>query len=263
MSVAPLDMPVAPAPRMLFMQSRSLLLSYARVPAFSVTSLVLPVMFWLFFGLPYAHQTIKGGVSAGAYILCSFAAYAVSSMMVFNFGIGVATQRGQKTDLLQRATPLPAWISITATIVNALLFALVSVLLLILFAGLTGGVWLTAGTYLSLIGRVLLGSLPMIGLGMAIGYSAGPNAAPAITNLIYLPMAFASGLFVPAENLPDIVQKVTVYLPLYHYGQLAWDTVGGAGEPMWKAVAALVVWAVILFALAIRAYRLDQTRKFS
>ena len=52
-------------------------------------------------------------------------------------------------------------------------------------------------------------------------------------------------------------------ISMRYYGQLAWDTVGGASEPMWKAVAALVVWAVILFALAIRAYRLDQTRKFS
>jgi ABC-2 type transport system permease protein len=256
-------MEVAPAPRMLFMQSMSLLLNYIRIPAFSVTSLVLPLMFWLFFGLPRAHETMPGGISAGAYVLCSFAAYAVSSMMVFNFGIGVANNRGQKTDLLQRATPLPSWISIAATIVVALIFALVSVLLLILFAGVTGGVWLSTGVYLSLLGRVLLGSLPMIGLGMAIGYSAGPNAAPAITNLIYLPMAFASGLFLPPQYLPDVVQKVTVYLPLYHYGQLAWNTIGAGNEPLWRAVLGLVIWAVILFAAAIRAYRLDQTRKFS
>jgi ABC-2 type transport system permease protein len=263
MSVASVRMDVAPVPRMLFMQIKSLLMTYIRIPAFSVTSLALPLMFWLFFGLPNAHQTMQGGINAGAYVLCSFAAYAVSSMMVFNFGIGVANARGQKTDLLQRATPLPSWISIAATIVNALIFALTSVLLLILFAGVTGGVWLNAGTYLSLIGRVLLGSLPMIALGMAIGYSAGPNAAPAITNLIYLPMAFASGLFVPAQFLPDIVQKVTVYLPLYHYGQLAWDTIGGASEPIWKAILGLVIWAIILFAVAIRAFRLDQTRKFA
>ena len=263
MSVASVRMDVAPAPRMLFMQIRSQLIGYVRIPAFSVTSLALPLMFWLFFGLPNAHHTMSGGISAGAYVLCSFAAYAVSSMMVFNFGIGVANARGQKTDLLQRATPLPSWVSITANIVNALIFALTSVVLLILFAGATGGVWLNAGAYLSLIARVLLGSLPMIGLGMAIGYSAGPNAAPAITNLIYLPMAFASGLFVPAEFLPDVVQKVTVYLPLYHYGQLAWDTVGAASEPIWKAALGLLIWAVILFALAVRAYRLDQTRKFA
>jgi ABC-2 type transport system permease protein len=137
------------------------------------------------------------------------------------------------------------------------------VLLLLVFAGVTGGVWLNAGTYLSLIGRILLGSLPMIGLGMAIGYSAGPNAAPAVTNLIYLPMAFASGLFIPPQNLPDVVQKVTVFLPLYHYGQLAWDTIGGASEPLWRAVLGLLIWTVILFAAAVRAYRLDQTRKFS
>src|SRR5438445_150850 len=138
MSVASVRMDVAPASRMLFMQIRTQLIGYVRIPAFSVTSLVLPMMFWLFFGLPNAHQTMRGGMSARAY-----------------------------------------------------------------------------------------------------------------------------GLFVPAEFLPDVVQKITVYLPLYHYGQLAWDTIGAASEPIWKAALGLLIWAVILFALAVRAYRLDQTRKFA
>src|SRR6202022_2177759 len=51
MSVASVPMDVAPAPRMLFMQTRSLLVGYFRIPAFSATSLALPLMFWLFFGL--------------------------------------------------------------------------------------------------------------------------------------------------------------------------------------------------------------------
>ena len=78
-----------------------------RIPAFSVTIVALPVLFFTFFGLPYAKQTLPDGRSLGAYLVASFAAYSVGSVMVFGFGIGVAIERGQKVDLLMRATPLP------------------------------------------------------------------------------------------------------------------------------------------------------------
>lgn len=255
-------MDVASIPWMLWMQVKALFLNYVRIPAFSLTSVILPVMFFAFFGLPNVHHNING-VNVGQYLLCSFGAYAVSSMMMFNFGIGVATSRGQKTDLLQRATPLPAAVSIVASIIGALIFALISLVALILFAGLAGGVWMSPATYGSLVLRLILGALPILALGMAIGYSSGPNAAPAVVNLIYLPMAFASGLFIPANELPDFIQKITQYLPLYPYGQLAWGTIGAADWSTARSVLALTVWGVILFALAVRAYRLDQTRKFA
>ena len=98
---------VAPLGRMLLTQTWSELRIRWRIPAFSVTIVALPVLFFTFFGLPYAQQTLPDGTSLGAYLLASFAAYSVGSVMVFGFGIGVATERGLKVDLLMRATPLP------------------------------------------------------------------------------------------------------------------------------------------------------------
>lgn len=258
-----IPMDVAPAPRMLYMQARALLVGYLRTPAFSVTTIALPVMFFAFFGLPNASRKFEDGTSLAAYLLASMGAYAVSSVMVFSFGIGVATSRGQKIDLLQRATPLPAWVSIVATVVNAMVFALLALLTLFLFAFVAAGVRLDALSWLQLTFRLLLGALPLLALGMAIGYSSGPSAAPAVTNLVYLPLAFASGLFIPIEQMPDFVQRLGPFLPTYHYGQLAWDVVGHAAEPLGTAVMGLAVWGVVLFAMAARAYRLDEVRKFA
>jgi ABC-2 type transport system permease protein len=134
---------------------------------------------------------------------------------------------------------------------------------LFVFATLVGGVRLPFETWLNLTFRLLIGAVPLIGLGMAIGYVAGLNSAPAVTNLIYLPMSFASGLFIPIAQLPSIVQKIAPYLPTYHYGQLAWNAVGAPTEAMSTAVMALVIWSVVLFGLALRFIRLDQSRKFS
>jgi len=254
---------VAPVSRMLSNQVRAQLTAYWRSPAFSIFTIALPIIFFVFFGVSHVHDTFPHShVNVGAYLLGSFGAYAVSNAMVFNFGIGVAGERAQKIDLLQRAMPLPPLVPIAARVVSAMAFALMALLLLFGFAFLAG-VRMDALVWLNLAFRLLLGVLPLIGLGMAIGYGSGANAAPAVANLIYLPMSFASGLFVPLQELPDFVQKAAPYLPTYHYGQLAWNAIGSPTESMATAVLWLAGWTVLLFGLAARAYRLEQTRKFS
>ena len=104
----------------------------------------------------------------------------------------------------------------------------------------------------------------MAGLGMAIGYGAGPNVAPALTNAIYLPMTFLSGIFIPLAILPSGIRTVGSWLPTYHYAQLAWGAIGARNvESMLTAILWLVGWGVVLFILALRIYRLDQDKKFS
>ena len=100
---------VAPVLPMLLAQTRSELVARWRVPAFSVTSLALPILFYTFFALPFARQTFPNGVSVGAYLLASFAAYAVGSVMVYGFGINVAIERADRawsTDITY--VPMPS-----------------------------------------------------------------------------------------------------------------------------------------------------------
>jgi len=254
----------APMARMVWEQSRAQALNSLRVPAFSLATMLLPIMFFAFFGLPNVHNTIgKSSVSVGVYLMASFGAYAVSSAMVFNFGIGVAVARGQKLDLLQRAMPIPPGVAIAATVFNALLFALMALISLFAFATVVGGVHLPVIMWIDLTLRLLVGAVPLIGLGLAIGYAAGPNSAPAVANLIFVPLSFASGLFIPVAQLPGFIQKIAPYLPTYHYGQIAWNAIGAPSEAMSTAAIAIVVWTVVLFALALRFMQLDQKRKFS
>ena len=113
------------------------LLGLWRIPAFTISSLVLPVQFFAFVGLPNVGRPLDS-VDAGAYLLASFGASAVGSMMVFNFGIGVASDRAARLDLLYRATPLPPLVYLAARLVAAVVFALVS-LLLFGFGAVVGG----------------------------------------------------------------------------------------------------------------------------
>lgn len=253
---------LASLPRMLARQTLMAFIALLRVPAFTISGLALPVMFYAFFGLPNLHHTIDG-VGGGVYLLGSFGAYSMSSLMVFNFGIGVAQERGGKVDLLMRATPLPPPIYLLSKLIVAVVFALIALLLLIAFAVLVGGVRIPLGTVAVIVGRLLLGSIPFIGMGFAIGYGFGASAAPGITNLIYLPMSFASGIFIPLTGLPEFVQRVAPYLPTYHFGQLAWISVGARHtESLAKAALGLSIWTLIFFAIALRSYRAEEERKF-
>lgn len=259
---------VAPVPRMVVAQTRAVLLSRLRMPAFTVLSLFLPVMFFALFNAIYGTQRVAPGVtiSVSKYILVSYGVYAVANVMVFNFGMGISADRSRKLDLLQRAMPLPPVVAGLAQVVCAALFALAALLILFAFGSLVGGVRFDAGTWLDLIWKLMLGSIPMLALGMAIGYSFGINAAPAVVNVVYLPMAFLSGIFIPFSVLPSTIQKVGQVLPLYHSAQLAWSVLGVpqvVNESVFTALLWVAGWAVGLFALAFRLYRLDESRKFS
>jgi ABC-2 type transport system permease protein len=248
---------------MLGMQARTEFRKLWRVPAFSATSLALPVMFYGFFGIKDSHGHIQPGVEVGSYFLASMGAYAVSNVMVFSFGIGVANERGQKLDLLMRAAPIPPAVYLAAKVLNALLFGVLTLVVLIAFAKLTHSTGLGAGTLASLAVRLLLGSLPFIAIGFFFGYLAGPNSAVAVVNLVYLPTAFASGIFVPANQLPDWISNISPYLPLYRYADLAWQAVGyRTGQDVTRDWIYLAFFAVLFFGLAGWAYRRDTTRKF-
>src|SRR5580700_6436713 len=96
---------LAPLLPMIAQQSFCEFVRLIRVPAFSIPVIIFPIMFFAIFGLPYAHAQIEG-ISVGAYVLASFGAYAVISVALFSFGITVANDRGSKTTLLMRATPI-------------------------------------------------------------------------------------------------------------------------------------------------------------
>ena len=263
MSATATSFEVAPVPQMLWAETRAKLLSRLRAPAFSVLSIVLPTMFFaLFYGI-FSGQAGSHASEFGKYILATYSTYAVANVMVFNFGIGIANERGQKQDLLQRATPLPGWVATLAQVLFSLVFALLALVVLYAYAFTIGGVRLGLGSLLWFTVKLLLGSFPMMGLGMAIGYSTSANAAPAVTNLIYLPMSFIAGIFIPINQLPNAIQTVGKLLPLYHYSQLPLETVGQNTESLGTAAIWLLGWTIVLFGLGLRFYRMDESKKFS
>jgi ABC-2 type transport system permease protein len=255
--------PTPPLGPMLREQVRAELLRFLRSPILSVFTLALPVVFYLFFGISNSRYSIAG-VSGGAYLLASFATYAVANVMLSTFGMGVALDRGRRMDALMRATPLPPAVFMASRVVVAVLFGLVSLAAVSVFAVLTGGVRMAPGTWVAFVGWLLVGSLPFLALGLAIGYLVSANAAPAVVNLVALPLYFASGIFMPISQLPHFIGQIAPYLPTYRLGQLAWGAIGARGmDPLGTNLLWLGLYTLAFLLVAVRAYRAEESRRFA
>jgi len=220
-----------------------------RTPAFALPTLLFPPMFYLLFGL----LLNRGSSNAAHYLFATYSVFGVMAPALFGFGVGVAIERERGWLSLKRVAPMPAGAYLMAKLVMAMLFALIIYLVLAAMAFALGGVRLAATQWLLLGVIAVCGVMPFCALGLMIGSRANASAAPALVNLIYLPMAFLSGLWMPLSMLPEFIGRIAPLWPAYHLSQLSLETIGlGDGSAPLSHVVALLAFSVVCFAIARR-----------
>ncbi|MGA7964333.1 MAG: ABC transporter permease [Gammaproteobacteria bacterium] len=229
-----------------------------RRPGFALPTIAFPTMFYVFFGLIFNRG--HGG-DVATYMLATYGTFGIMAPSLFGFGVGVATEREQGILALKRVSPLPPMAYFFSKLVMAMLFALIIVLLLFVLGALFGGVSLPHIEWLELLVTLILGTLPFCALGLAVGLRAGAQSSAAIINLIYLPMSFLSGLWVPLKLFPHWLQDVAPALPAYHLSQVALGIVDkGDGSHLLPHLIYLVVFTAVCLRFAQRGWRRIQDR---
>ena len=237
-------------------------LKLVRVPIFAVTTIALPLMFYVIFGITFAGEQARG-VGITTYMLVTYGTFGVIGAALFGFGVSVAVERGQGWMRLKRVAPMPPLAYFVAKVVMSLAVATIIVLAMFALGALVGGVRLESGQAVAVGLALIAGAVPFSAMGLAFGYLVGPNSAPAVLNLVWLPMAFASGLWVPISQLPDVVQTLAVALPPYHFVQLVLGTIGASegGSPVLHG-AALLAFTSLFLAVAAWGFRRDEGRTY-
>jgi ABC-2 type transport system permease protein len=136
-----------------------------------------------------------------------------------------------------------------------MLAASVVTALLLLIGVLLAHVVLSWGQMLALLLIGMFGVLPFCALGMFVGTLIKGQGAPGLLNLVYLPMAFLSGLWLPLSMLPRTLQQIAPIWPSYHLNQLTQAAVGLNKGPLLVHVLVLVGFAGGLLLLAARRLR--------
>ena len=231
---------------------RYLFFASLRTRAFSLSVIGFPLMFYLLFGLVMNHGQADHGVLIAKYMLASYATFGIVGASLFGIGVGLALDLAAGWLELKRASPMPPFAYLGARCVNAMAFGVIIVSLLCCMGMAFGGVHLTASEFGKMIALTVVGVVPFASLGFLLALYAPATSAPGIANLLYLPMSFLSGLWVPIENLPKILREAAPLLPAYHLAQL-FESIFHYQQPEHSLTShwvGLCVFAVLAFGLA-------------
>ena len=235
--------------RAYWLEARNEFLRLARSPSFAVPTLVFPPMFYTLFAVVLNH---KGGTQVATHLLATYGVFGVMAPGLFGFGVAIAMDRERGFLALKRSQPVPPGALLASRMAMAMLFAMVISLTLLAIGTSLAGVSLGVARAAALVAVDVVGVLPFCAIGLYVGSRTGGQGAPAVINMLYLPMAFLAGLWMPLSMLPPVVAKFAPLWPAHHLAQLALATVGAKHDGLAAVHVAVLAAYTALFFIAAR-----------
>lgn len=227
-------------------------------------TVLFPILMFFMIGYPLRTEPLTdtpiadGGLSVAAYIMVSMAMYG-AMMSATQTGASVAVERAQGWSRQLRLTPLNPVVNIIIKMIAGMAFGLLAVVATFIVGGFSGisltpVEWIVTGA-----ASWLLAGAVFTSLGLMVGYLMPGENAPQVTSLAIVLLAFLGGLFYPIDSMPDILQTIAHYTPVYGISQLARAPLTGNSFDIWWLVNA-VVWLVLFAAGTVWAFRRDTKR---
>jgi ABC-2 type transport system permease protein len=218
-------LPVGRMLRAYFMEAKLETLGALRTAGFAIPFIAIPVAIYLLFGVVIAGNAggnSEYGPGLANYLFAGFSVLAVAMPGIFS-GVILATEREGNLLKLKRALPLPPGATIVAKVLMSMSVSAIAVTLVVIAALLAAKITLSNAQVAILWAVLIVGTIPFCAIGLLIGTLASASAAPAYGNLVFLPMMWLSGLFIP---LPDVLERWVILWPTFHLNQLALGLAG-------------------------------------
>ena len=183
---------------------------------------------------------------------------AMSIMQSGLFGILPLVEWREKKVLKRLGvTPLSRSTVVISQLVFRLVLAVIQAAILLSIAYAVFGVPIL-GSWLLMLGLVVLGTLVFISLGYVVAARVKTvEGATPIVNLISFPMMFLSGVFFPVDMMPEFIRPVITAMPLTYladgFRQVMVDS--PPLYPMTVNILVLLGWLVVCLLLTIRFFK--------
>jgi ABC-2 type transport system permease protein len=240
--------------RLFVHQLRAEQLVFWRSREAAVFVFVFPILLFVLLNAVYEGEA--DGAPVVNVLVAGLLGYGVANTAFAGLAILLVGRRENGILKRLRSTPLPPATYLAAAVTSILVvFALQSAALLTLAALVFGAE--APERPLSLVAALALGAASFAGLGFAAAslIRSAEGAAP-VVNVIVLPMAFLTGGFGPARELPAFLDAVADVLPLRYFIDLV-EAIFVDGEPVWSrpgAIAVLAAWGAAGIAVAARRF---------
>lgn len=187
-----------------------------------IFAIILPLVVLVILGFLYGTNSAANGAdytfleqSIGA--LCAISVCAGGLM---GLPLVVAEYRERKILKRFQVTPISPSMLLAVEVLIYVLYALVSLITLLLVSGLAWDVHLR-GSWGGFAGSWLLTVLSTLSIGMMVGGIAkNAKSASVIASVLYFPMLIFSGATLPFEIMPEAMQKIVTVFPLTQSIQL-------------------------------------------
>lgn len=220
-------------------------------------SLLLPVMFLLFFGALYGGQTIKGThLKYISYLVPGYTVFATMAIALGTVAVNLAQER--QFGILKRlgGTPLRRIVLLAAKVVAGAVLVAAVVVVLILLGVLAYGAHLQ-GNPLSALIVIAAGILCFTSMGIVLGGVIKAESAVPVANLTYLAFSFLGGVFIPLDQFPATLQRLATLLPSERMVD-ALQRIWGKGlglSSTGQDIPVLLLWTVVVMAIGARRFR--------
>jgi ABC-2 type transport system permease protein len=229
-----------------------------------IFTLIFPVVMFLIIGYPMRSVALTdtpladSGPSVAAFIMVSMAMYG-AMMSATQTGASVAVERAQGWSRQLRLTPLNPLVNVIIKMIAGMVLGLVAVVATYA-AGALSGIDLSPAQWIStgLVGW-LLASTVFTTLGLMVGYLVPGENAAQVTSLAIVLLSFLGGLFYPLSGMPDFMQTIAAFTPVYGISELARAPLTGDGFDLVALVNALV-WFGVFLAGTVVFFRRDTKR---
>ncbi len=197
-------------------------------------------------------------VTALDFILPSMLAYVVVQSGINFVAIGLVDQRQRKVLRRFLATPLRPWQILGGNIGGATVTVLLQAIALVA-VGLIAFQAHLHGNPLLATAIVLLGTATFVSIGFLLCAAARTSeSARGLATAVAFPMLFLSGVFIPLDVFPQVMQNAVHVLPLTYFTE-ALHAVLNDGDGLTGTVlidmVVLSAWAAVCFALATWRFR--------
>jgi ABC-2 type transport system permease protein len=232
-------------------------LDLIRWPGYVVPTVVFPALFYSIFDLPVARTHPQDA----DLLALAFIAWAVIGVTLYQFGVGIAQERGRPWERYVRTLPASVFVRFGARIATALLFGVLTAAIVALVARVFTPIDLTLVQWLRVLLYAIAGGIPFVLIGITIGYWVSARASVPTATAVNLLLAYAGGLWMPPQYLPHFVAAISPYLPTRQFGDLLWSVVGQGNA--WRAVAGLASYTLIFGFIAAAGYRRDERKRYA
>lgn len=230
------------------MQCKIEIIRVLRNRYFVFWSLVMPIVFYYIF-TNLVNSAVPNKTEWQAHYLMSMTVFSVMGSSMMTLGIRMVQERSQGWSTFIRITPLSDTVYFAAQMIGQSVIHLLSITIIFIAGALINHVSLTAMEWVMSGIWILLGSLPFLAIGTLIGMMKKVETAAGISNVIYMVLAVAGGLWMPLEVMPKLMQSIAQWLPSYNFGNGAWEIVRG-NMPNWKNILILVAYLAVFMLLS-------------